>query len=278
MKTLTKILIHALRNPRHYIESLNVKWRYIMILPLLASLAITLHILLVTDTVLDGFFADISNASQYIPEYTLEDESLVLADGATPLYYQSNFFQLVIDDTIENRGIQSYIPISKEKADLMADDIPLNLFLFKNQAVAVVGGIPRIINEYENTLLSQETLSRLMNSVTNQQFSMLSAVFLSYFVTSFIFYWIQMLLIALLAGIFNMRLSQPLPFKTRLKLTVVISFIPLVLIQLINSIFTNIQFGTYLLQVITLFLYYLALKDHTRFIRNLMEKFNIKKK
>ncbi|UUX34587.1 DUF1189 family protein [Fundicoccus culcitae] len=277
MRQLFKLLFQALRNPRHYIETINMKWRTILILPLIATLVITMNLLVLTDTILEGFFSDISMATQYVPEYTIEEATLTLNEAEKPLYYQSDFFQLVIDDTIENRGIQMNIPIPNEKAAAISDDTPLNLFLFKNQAVAMIGGVHNIL-DYSNPLLSNDRLTSLMSSVNNQQFSILSAVFISYFVSATIFYWIQMFVIALLAGIFNMRLTQPLKYRTRLKLTVIISFVPLILIQIINSLFPTIQYSTYLLQIITLFIYYMALKDHSRFIRSLMEKFNIRKK
>lgn len=248
-----------------------------MILPLIGSLVISFNLLYFTNNILDGFFSDISSASQYVPNYEITDKQLNISDNEKPLYYNSGFFQLVIDDTIENRGIQMNIPIPVEKANKISDDTPLNLFLFKNQAIAIVGGVDNML-DYSNPLLSHDLFTRLMGSVNNQQFSLLGAVFLSYFVSSFIFYWIQMLLIALYAGIFNLRLVQPLPFKIRLKLSVIISFVPLILIQIINIFIPAIQYGTFLLQFISLFLYYLALKDHSRFIKNLMERFNIRKK
>jgi hypothetical protein len=73
-----------------------------------------------------------------------------------------------------------------------------------------------------------------------------------------------------MAGFFNVRLTRAINFKARLKLTVVISFVPILLLELMSILIPGFVATQFTLAAITLFLLYLAFKNHTKFIHTIM--------
>ena len=89
-------------------------------------------------------------------------------------------------------------------------------------------------------------------------------------VSSFFVYWFQMFIISILAGFFNVRLTRAIDFKARLKLSVIISFVPIILLELMSIVIPGFIVTQFMVSAITLFLFYQAFKNHTKFIHTIM--------
>src|SRR5699024_2510067 len=90
-------------------------------------------------------------------------------------------------------------------------------------------------------------------------------MFLVMLVTAFFVYWFQIILISIMAGFFNVRLTRAINFKARLKLTVVISFVPILLLELMSILIPGFVATQFTLAAITLLLVYLGFNNHTKF-------------
>lgn len=274
LKQTFQIIFNGLKNPRFYIESINLKWRYLFLVSLIAVAALALNTTVQSVPLLDMIQQDVTSSADYIPNYKITDGELAIASGEKPLYYQSNSFQLVIDDTIASRGIQNYIPVDKTKADRISDNTLLNLFLLKDQSFVVIADNIYRIPDFSEQIFNRDTLMNLLYSIQNQQTVMLVTVFLTAFILSIGMYWIQVLMIGLMAAFFNPRLSKPLPLKSRLKLSVIVSLAPLISLQLVDMLAPGFRSSSYLLMFITLYLIYLTFRNHSEFLQLLMKAMN----
>lgn len=274
MKYTFKILKLGLKNPRFYIEAFNLKWRYLFFISFLAMIALAANIATQALPFISSVSNDVTASVEYIPEFSFEDGSLQLAEGEKPVYYQSNAFQLIVDDTLKSRGIQNFIPIDNDKLSSISTDTLFNLLILQDQSIAVIMGNMYRIPDSSLLFSNQEDLKNLLLSIDSQKAIMLISIFLTALLFSFFIYWFQMLLIASVAGWFNTRLTQEIPFKMRLKLSIMASFIPLVLLQVMDAFLPFFSSNYILLLFITLYIIYLAFKNHTEFVQELMKKIN----
>lgn len=274
MKYTFKILKLGLKNPRFYIEAFNLKWRYLFFISFLAMIALAANIATQALPFISSVSNDVTASVEYIPEFSFEDGSLQLAEGEKPVYYQSNAFQLIVDDTLKSRGIQNFIPIDNDKLSSISTDTLFNLLILQDQSIAVIMGNMYRIPDSSLLFSNQEDLKNLLLSIDSQKAIMLISIFLTALLFSFFIYWLQMLLIASVAGWFNTRLTQEIPFKMRLKLSIMASFIPLVLLQVMDAFLPFFSSNYILLLFITLYIIYLAFKNHTEFVQELMKKIN----
>lgn len=274
LKQTFQIISQGLKNPRFYIDSITLKWRHLFLVSLIAIAALALNTTVQSVPLLDMIQKDITSSADYIPNYEMTDGELAIAEGEKPLYYQSTSFQLVIDDTVASQGVQNYIPLDKTKADRIADNTLLNLFLLKDQSFVVIAGNIYRIPDFSEQFFNRDSLTNLLYSIQSQQTVMLLTVFLTAFVLSIGIYWIQILMIGLLAAFFNPRLSKPLPLKSRLKLSVIVSLVPLILLQLVDMFVPGFRSSSYLLMFITLYLIYLTFRNHSQFLQLLIKTIN----
>lgn len=274
MKYTFKILRLGLKNPRFYIEAFNLKWRYLFFVSFLAMLALSANIATQALPFINSVSHDITASVDYIPEFSFVDGNLELAEDQKPIYYQSNAFQLIIDDTLKSRGIQNFIPVDTDKVDSISNNTLFNLLLLQDQSIAVIMGNMYRIPDTSLLFSDQKGLKNLLLTIDSQKAVMLFSIFLTSLVFSFFIYAIQMLLIASVAGWFNARLTQTIPFKMRLKLSIMASFIPLVLLQIMDAFLPFFNSNYILLLFITLYIIYLAFKNHTEFVQDLMKKIN----
>ncbi|MGO4927644.1 DUF1189 family protein [Fundicoccus sp. Sow4_D5] len=274
MKYTLKILKLGLKNPRFYIEAFNLKWRYLFIISFMAMVALAANIATQALPFVNSVSNDVTASIEYIPEFYFAEGNLQLAEGEKPLYYQSNTFQLIVDDTLKSRGIQNFIPIANDKVDSISTNTLFNLLILQDQSIAVIMGNMYRIPESSQLFSNHTALNRLLLSIDSQKPMMLISIFLTALVFGFFIYWLQMLLIASVAGWFNTRLTQVIPYKLRLKLSIMASFIPLVLLQIMDAFLPFFRANYILLLFITLYIIYLAFKNHTEFVQELMKKIN----
>lgn len=274
MKYTLKILKLGLKNPRFYIEAFNLKWRYLFIISFMAMVALAANIATQALPFVNSVSNDVTASIEYIPEFYFAEGNLQLAEGEKPLYYQSNTFQLIVDDTLKSRGIQNFIPIANDKVDSISTNTLFNLLILQDQSIAVIMGNMYRVPESSQLFSNHTALNRLLLSIDSQKPMMLISIFLTALVFGFFIYWLQMLLIASVAGWFNTRLTQVIPYKLRLKLSIMASFIPLVLLQIMDAFLPFFRANYILLLFITLYIIYLAFKNHTEFVQELMKKIN----
>lgn len=275
MKYTIKLLRLGLKDPRFYIEAFNLKWRYLFLVSFVAMLALAANIATQALPFINSVSDDVSASVAYLPEFEYNDEgNLQLAEGEKPLYYQSNGFQLVVDDTLKSRGIQNFIPITGNKLDVLSTNTLFNLLVLEDQTIAVIMGNMYRIPESYQLFLNTEALGNLLLSINSQKIVMVISIFLTALFFSFFIYWMQMLLIASISGWFNARLTQVIPYKMRIKLSIMASFVPLILLQLMEAVLPFFRSSYILLLFITLYIIYLAFKNHTVFVQNLMKKVN----
>lgn len=274
MKYTFKILKLGLKNPRFYIEAFNLKWRYLFFISFLSMIALAANIATQALPFINAVSNDVTASVDYIPEFSFKEGNLQLAEDEKPLYYQSNSFQLIIDDTLKSRGIQNFIPVENDKLDAISTHTLFNLLILEDQSLAIIMGNMYRIPDSSLFFKNQAGLTSLLLSIDSQKAIMLTSIFLTALIFSFFIYWLQMLLIASVAGWFNARLTQAIPFKMRLKLSIMAAFVPLVLLQIMDAFLPFFSSNYLLLLFITLYIIYLAFKNHTEFVQELMQKIN----
>lgn len=269
MKKIFNLLKLGLKNPRYYIESINVPWKYIHLVAFGSILAMTLAMFVNIIPVFSQISDDLSNAVEYIPEYSLSEGTLNIAEGEKPLYYQSDSVQIVIDDSINTEmGFETEIPA--EQREMLMPSSPFGIFIIEDYAFLTVGEVVQEIPGYDYLFANNHRFELFLNYIVEESFSINTMMFVVMLVTAFFVYWFQIILISIMAGFFNVRLTRAINFKARLKLTVVISFVPILLLELMSILIPGFVATQFTLAAITLFLLYLAFKNHTKFIHTIM--------
>ncbi|WP_162890894.1 DUF1189 family protein [Suicoccus acidiformans] len=275
MKYTRNILIMGLQNPRYYIEAFKVKGRHILLLSLLAVLFMTIGLFRLYQGPLNSLVHDISQAETYLPDFTYEGGELNLAEGSKPLYYQSDTFQLVIDPTIEATNSRS-VPLTPAQEERIQANSILSLYLFKNNAFMGSGDIIQPVFEYDILFANDEALAFPLQALNQHKAQLSIAFFGSLYLSQYISYWVQMFLIAVIAGLFNLSMTRRIPLKNRIKLSVIISFVPIILIELVNFFIPGIYLSYTVISFITILLMFFTFRNHTRFIQQIMRHMNIK--
>lgn len=276
MKYTYEILRLGLINPRHYIEGMHIKWRHILLVSLLATLFMTLSNTLSTYPEVNSLMNDFTDSIEYLPEYNISDNQLTIHSGSKALYYDSKYFQLIVDDTIKSNGSKNNLPISKEKADLIDPQTFFGLYILKDQILVSIPGslaeFPQFTSYFGTTNVD---FSNAVKDFNMKNPIIISSIIFYNFIFSFISYTIQILLIAAFCGVFNFQLNRRLSMSLRARLAILVSFIPIIILSIL-SIGVN---GIPMIPIITslsLFIIYQGLKNHTDFLRNFMAQIDIK--
>ncbi|HFI0463671.1 TPA: DUF1189 family protein [Streptococcus suis] len=273
MINIFKFLVKAYRQPRQFMQLLAVKFRQIHKISVVVVLAMAISLTLGNLSSFNRIKDSISGAIQYLPQYHYQDGQLQLDDQAKPLYYQSDYFQLVIDDTISSDGNIDQLQLPAEKQNVIDNNTLLNLFLFKDQALAKVSGNLYRLDTRTGDYLSRANLVNYLGLLDQNPWLGLISQFVTYLVMAFVYYWLQIFIFTLLSASFNRRLSMAMTFKQRLKLTIAMTALPLLLLALVQ-IFIPGFMGSFLFAGISLFITLAqTLKDHTLYIRDMLLKY-----
>lgn len=217
---------------------------------------------------IDNLGQEFSTASQYVPEFNNQLGIISLEEGEKPLYYQSNNFQLVMDDSVVAESDLSSVPLTDQQREAMSTTTPFNLFIFKNVSFVRVLNVLRPIPNQWPFLLNNSNLNVLLNYYNNNSWQVLLPLFFSLFLSHLLLYTIEMLIMALILGLYNMRLSQPLTFGQRFKMATAVSAIPFVALQLLFLFFPIGNVYTWATLVSVIIVYY-VFQNHTRFVHDL---------
>lgn len=267
MKQIISIISRGLRNPRHFIEALGLKRRQLRLIATTAILMMSVASFLNILSPLLHVVEDITGAAAYIPNYTVSNGELTIQAPDKPVYYQSDYAQFVIDDTVASTGLSKTLLLPDNKATMIDPYAVVGLYVFKDQALLMLNETLYVFEDIHNGSISHEALADYARSFEQMKLPILLTGFLTTLVLSALGYLIQMLIITSMVSGFNSRLTQPIPFKDRLRLTMTVSLFPLIVLQGFPLPIT-LQF--FLLMSITLFIIYLMFKKHTDFIRNIM--------
>lgn len=271
MKKIFLILKYGIQNSRVYVQAINLRWRPILRLSLIPILFMALNQTIQLQPVIQDFQSNLENAAQHVPEFKRIDQKLVLSDQAKALYYHSDYFQLIVDDQLVNLSDQEGIALAKSKADKVSNHSLTNLLLTKDQVLFYSLTNPQVVDLDPTYLPDSQTLVKLLNYLPQESFLINLTVFLTSFVLSFFVYWYLMALAGILIAILNFRLSVRLPFSSRLKLATIAGFTPFMGVQLMNLILPGVRINYYLYLLLVLFIIYQAIKNHTRFIQDMIE-------
>lgn len=268
MKKIYSLLKMGLKNPRYYIESINLSWKYIHLLALLGiSVMAASGTYRITPLVTD-LGQDLQNAIEYLPDYNIEDGQLELVGDQKALYYSSNTFQLIIDDKLEVENNQ--IALKQNQKEIFDRNSLFGLYLVRNNAFAILNGQAQEVPSFDYIFANPHRLSLFLNFYTDNFFRVITIIFITLMIGFFFSYWFQIILIGSLASLFNARLTRPISFSSRVKLSVMASFVPLVLLQLTSLLIPGFNANYLILAAITLFIIYKTFMNHTLFIRQIM--------
>lgn len=268
MKKLITLFIQGIKNPRYFIEALNLSRKELRLIRLLSVLVMTLSFAFNAYPMITSFVSEVQEAVNMIPEYQVHNDELTLSQSK-PIYYQSPNVQLVVDPTIQQKGIDMNIPIPKEKSAKIRTDALVNIFIFKDQTLFDMGTGLMKTDAFHTGELSKEMLSHYLKDM---QGTAVISVIIASFLVSGIMYSIQLLLIAFFAGSFNARLTQPVPFGARVRLVTVIAFIPLLAVEFGQMIWGFFPLRFFAWAAMTLYLLFSTYRNHTDFVRQMLDK------
>lgn len=269
MKKTFNLLRLGLKNPRYYIEAINLPWRYINFVALLSILMMTVSMFASIIPAFSRISDDFQAAANYVPDFTYTNKELSLIDDSKPLYYQSDSLKIVIDDSISsNSTYETDIP--KEQRDIFESNSVIGIYLISDYAFITIGQTTQEIPAFDYLFANKYRFELFLKYFAERSFSINGMLFIILLISSSIVYWLQMVFISLLAGFFNVRLTRAITFKSRLKLTILISFVPIILLELMSIIIPGFVVTQFTLAMITVFILYLAFKNHTKFIHAIM--------
>lgn len=267
---MLKILKRGLQNPRFYIEALNIKWKYLIGLSFFVSLIMGINVTREMSPILEDIQSNITDAVQFIPVFSIEDEKLILAEENSAVYYQSEFFQLVIDDQIKGNFSQAGISLNEKAASRVSTEPWVNLIIGQEDAGLAIRGNQQIITLDLSVIQSSENLSQIILTLSQYNLISYGILFLAGVLSAFITYWYIIFLTGLFSAILNARLNLPLPLSARIKLSIVASFVPILMIELVKFLIPGFYVSYYILIFATILILYMTFKNHTYFMHDLM--------
>lgn len=273
MKYVFQILWHGFQNPRHFIQSLNLNWKQVVGLMAIIVMVLASGGLMQAKPAIDSIGEEFAMASQYVPEFTNQMGVISLQDGEKPLYYQSSNFQLVVDDSIVAESNLTSVPLTDEQRESINTTTPFNLFIFKNISFLSALGIMRPIPNQWPFLLNNTNLNVLLNFYNNNTWRVLIPVFISLFFSHLLIYTIEIAIMALILGLYNLRLSQPLTFGQRFKMAITVSALPFIGLQILFLFFPLGNIYTWA-TLVSIVIVYFVFQNHTRFVHDLQNAVN----
>lgn len=270
MKYLFAVILYGLKNPRYYIEALNVKRKPIILTFFLMTLVITLLNFFKIYPYYQAINNDLIQAKSHIPQYQYVNENLFIAEDDKALYYNSDSFQLIIDDQIVDEGNYT-LRVNDQQKDMIDMRRPIGLYLFKNNGFLSINGQVHAIPSYDYLFANPHRLSLFLDYFQDSQWAIILSIFLVLFLVNSFSYLIQLVILAFLANIFNYQLTRPLSFKTRMKMVLLITLVPILIIEILSLFFPVFQNSFLLLLAITLFVLYKTFKYHTQHVHDVME-------
>ena len=271
LKQLIAIIFSSMRMPQQIFGLSKVPFKFFRRLSRLIILWLTVTSILVILKPLNQLFDDVKASSSNLPDFHTVDGKLELAQDQKPVYFQSQSFQLVVDDTVTVGGPQDQPTIPTDIASRLSTKSMASFFLFKDRAFGQVAGRMMQITDLYKANFNKQVASQTLNSIENYRWFFYLSLFIVAWIISWLLYWFVVLLISYLAHFTTMRSKSFKLFSQTMRLVIQVTFVPFLIYGLLQIIMPlGFIFFIFLAIYTVAFIYY----AQQRFMMSLFSAFN----
>ena len=271
MKQLIAIIFSSMRMPQQLFGLSKVPFKFFRRLSRLIILWLTVTSILVILKPLNQLFDEVKASSSNLPDFHTVDGKLELAQDQKPVYFQSQSFQLVVDDTVTVGGPQDQPTIPTDIASRLSTKSMASFFLFKDRAFGQVAGRMMQITDLYKANFNTQVASQTLNSIENYRWFFYLSLFIVAWIISWLLYWFVVLLISYLAHFTTLRSKSFKLFSQTMRLVIQVTFVPFLIYGLLQIIMPlGFIFFIFLAIYTVAFIYY----AQQRFMMSLFSAFN----
>lgn len=271
LKQLIAIIFSSLRMPQQIFGLSKVPFKFFRRLSRLIILWLTVTSILVTLKPFNQLFDDVKASSSNLPDFHTIDGKLELAQDQKPVYFQSQSFQLVVDDTVTVSGPQDQPTIPTDIASRLSTKSMASFFLFKDRAFGQVAGRMMQITDLYKANFNKQVASQTLNSIENYRWIFYLSLVIMAWIISWLLYWFVVLLISYLAHFTTLRSKSFKLFSQTMRLVIQVTFVPFLIYGLLQIIMPlGFVFFVFLALYTVAFIYY----AQQRFMMSLFSAFN----
>lgn len=271
MKQLIAIIFSSMRMPQQIFGLSKVPFKFFRRLSRLIILWLAVTSVLVTIRPLNQLIDDIKASSSNLPDFHTVDGKLELAQDQKPVYFQSQSFQLVVDDTVTVSGPQDQPTIPTDIASRLSTKSMASFFLFKDRAFGQVAGRMMQITDLYKANFNTQVASQTLNSIENYRWIFYLSLVIMAWIISWLLYWFVVLLISYLAHFTTLRSKSFKLFSQTMRLVIQVTFVPFLIYGLLQIIMPlGFVFFVFLALYTVAFIYY----AQQRFMMSLFSAFN----
>ena len=271
MKQLIAIIFSSMRMPQQIFGLSKVPFKFFRRLSRLIILWLTVTSILVILKPLNQLFDEVKASSSNLPDFHTVDGKLELAQDQKPVYFQSQSFQLVVDDTVTVGGPQDQPTIPTDIASRLSTKSMASFFLFKDRAFGQVAGRMMQITDLYKANFNTQVASQTLNSIENYRWIFYLSLVIMAWIISWLLYWFVVLLISYLAHFTTLRSKSFKLFSQTMRLVIQVTFVPFLIYGLLQIIMPlGFVFFVFLALYTVAFIYY----AQQRFMMSLFSAFN----
>ena len=271
LKQLIAIIFSSLRMPQQIFGLSKVPFKFFRRLSRLIILWLTVTSILVIFKPLSQLFDDVKASSSNLPDFHTIDGKLELAQDQKPVYFQSQSFQLVVDDTVTVSGPQDQPTIPTHIASRLSTKSVASVFLFKDRAFGQIAGRMMQITDLYKANFNKQVASQTLNSIENYRWIFYLSLVIMAWIISWLLYWFVVLLISYLAHFTTLRSKSFKLFSQTMRLVIQVTFVPFLIYGLLQIIMPlGFVFFVFLALYTVAFIYY----AQQRFMMSLFSAFN----
>ena len=205
LKQLIAIIFSSMRMPQQIFGLSKVPFKFFRRLSRLIILWLTVTSILVILKPLNQLFDEVKASSSNLPDFHIVDGKLELAQDQKPVYFQSQSFQLVVDDTVTVSGPQDQPTIPTDIASRLSTKSMASVFLFKDRAFGQIAGRMMQITDLYKANFNKQVASQTLNSIENYRWIFYLTLVIMAWIISWLLYWFVVLLISYLAHFTTLR-------------------------------------------------------------------------
>lgn len=271
MKQLIAIIFSSMRMPQQIFGLSKVPFKFFRRLSRLIILWLTVTSILVILKPLNQLFDEVKASSSNLPDFHIVDGKLELAQDQKPVYFQSQSFQLVVDDTVTVSGPQDQPTIPTDIASRLSTKSMASVFLFKDRAFGQIAGRMMQITDLYKANFNKQVASQTLNSIENYRWIFYLSLVIMAWIISWLLYWFVVLLISYLAHFTTLRSKSFKLFSQTMRLVIQVTFVPFLIYGLLQIIMPlGFVFFVFLALYTVAFIYY----AQQRFMMSLFSAFN----
>lgn len=260
-----------MRMPQQIFGLSKVPFKFFRRLSRLIILWLTVTSILVILKPLNQLFDEVKASSSNLPDFHIVDGKLELAQDQKPVYFQSQSFQMVVDDTVTVSGPQDQPTIPTDIASRLSTKSMASFFLFKDRAFGQVAGRMMQITDLYKANFNTQVASQTLNSIENYRWIFYLSLVIMAWIISWLLYWFVVLLISYLAHFTTLRSKSFKLFSQTMRLVIQVTFVPFLIYGLLQIIMPlGFVFFVFLALYTVAFIYY----AQQRFMMSLFSAFN----